>query len=465
MTQTQTQRRIEAQPGPQRSFLKSQADIAIFGGGAGSGKSWALLLEAMRNGHVPEYRGVLFRKTFPQITNPGGMWDESTNIYPHVFAEPRQSEMLWRFRSGARVEFAHLQHERNMYDWQGAQVPFIGFDELTHFSEQSFFYLLSRNRSMSGVRPYVRATCNPDPDSFVARLIAWWIDEDGYPIPERSGVLRWFVRVGGELDFADTPDEIKARHGADAMPKSLTFVPALVTDNPALLAANPEYLANLKALPYVEQMRLLRGNWRVRPEAGKVFNRAWFEVVEAAPAGGVAVRFWDFAATEKAQRGGDPDYTVGLRLRRVGGFFFVEDVVRERETPAEVKRLVKALATQDGYHVPVGFEVEGGSAGKFVKADITQMLAGWNVRGVRPVGDKVTRAGPAAAQALAGNIKLVRGEWNDDFLRELHGFPDLPHDDQADALSGAFSLSMMLGMGAAAQAQVVSRAQIAEMLG
>jgi hypothetical protein len=101
---TQPQRRIEAQKGPQRAFLESHADVAIFGGGAGGGKSFALLLEAMRNCHVPSYRAVLFRKTFPQITNPGGMWDESTNIYPFVGAEPRQSELLWKFHSGARVD-------------------------------------------------------------------------------------------------------------------------------------------------------------------------------------------------------------------------------------------------------------------------------------------------------------------------------------------------------------------------
>lgn len=462
---TTVQTRIEPQEGKQKTFLSSTADIAIFGGGAGSGKSWSLLLEAMRNCHVGAYRGVLFRRTFPQITNPGGLWDESTKIYPHLFAKPRQSDLLWVFPSGARIEFAHLQHEKNVYDWQGAQIPFLGFDEATHFSEFQFFYLLSRNRSMSGVRPYVRMTCNPDPDSFVARMVDWWLHEDGYPIPERSGVLRWFVRVGGELDWADTPEELTARHGKGTMPKSLTFIPALVTDNPALLAANPEYLANLKALPYVEQMRLLYGNWKVRPSAGKVFNRSWFEVVDAAPAGGRVVRFWDFAATEKKQKGDDPDWTVGLRLRWVNGVFYIEDVRRERATPAEVKRLVKVTATQDGYAVAVGFEVEGGSAGKFVQGEIVQLLAGWNVRGMRPATDKVTRAGPAAAQALAGNIKLVRGEWNDPLLGELHGFPDLPHDDQVDGLSGAVALALDLGVGEAAQAQVVSRQQIAELLG
>jgi predicted phage terminase large subunit-like protein len=93
------------------------------------------------------------------------------------------------------------------------------------------------------------------------------------------------------------------------------------------------------------------------------------------------------------------------------------------------------------------------------------MLAGWNVRGMRPASDKVTRAGPVAAQALAGNVKLLRGEWNGHFLSELHGFPDLPHDDQVDALSGAFQLARDLGEGLAAPAQVVSRQKITELLG
>ena len=105
------------------------------------------------------------------------------------------------------IQFNHLQRESTVLSYHGAQVGFLGFDELTTFEESQFWYLLSRNRTMAAHQPRVRATCNPDADSFVARLIEWWIDQDsGYPIPERAGKLRWFVRVGDVLEWADTPE-------------------------------------------------------------------------------------------------------------------------------------------------------------------------------------------------------------------------------------------------------------------
>src|SRR5262249_29076661 len=157
----------------------------------------------------------------------------------------------------------------------------------------------SRNRTTCGMRPCVRITCNPDADSWLAKFVEWWIDPDtGYPLPERGGVLRWFARVNEELAWADGPGELRGRHPG-CVPKSATFIPARLDDNPALTTADPGYLANLMALPLVERERLLGGNWKIRPAAGKVFNRAWFAVVEAVPAGGEEVRFWDFAATEK----------------------------------------------------------------------------------------------------------------------------------------------------------------------
>jgi hypothetical protein len=161
---------------------------------------------------------------------------------------------------------------------------------LTHFSERQFWYLTSRSRSTCGVRPYVRATCNPDPDSFVRRLIDWWIGEDGLAIQERSGVLRWFVRDGDDLVWGDSSEELSARFpqvDADGnriyLPKSLTFVPASHDDNTALLAADPGYRATLMALPLVDRSRLLGGNWNVRDAAGSYFRRQWFPILEQAP--------------------------------------------------------------------------------------------------------------------------------------------------------------------------------------
>jgi hypothetical protein len=277
---------IEPQKGYQLKALSSKADIVIGGGAAGTGKTYTLLLEYLRHIDKEDWGGVIFRRTSPQIRNEGGLWDTSMNIYPHVGAEPKESFLEWAFPSGAKLKFSHLEHEKNVLDWQGSQIPFIGFDELTHFSESMFFYLLSRNRSVCGVKPYVRATCNPDPESWVAKLIEWWIDQDtGFPIPERNGVIRYFTRDGHNYIWGDTEEEVieKAWYFLEAIVgkseidprefiKSITFVSGTVYENKELLSANPSYLANLVAQYEQTQSQLLKGNWKVVVSENDIYD-------------------------------------------------------------------------------------------------------------------------------------------------------------------------------------------------
>ena len=129
-------------------------------------------------------------------------------------AEPKLARGQWWFRDKegnviSKVTFAHIERDEEVHKWQGSQICAIGIDELTHFSEKTFFYMLSRNRSTCGVTPYVRATCNPDADSWVAKFIEWWIDQEtGYSIPERSGVIRWLLRRNNTLYWADSKEEL-----------------------------------------------------------------------------------------------------------------------------------------------------------------------------------------------------------------------------------------------------------------
>lgn len=430
---------IRPQPAQER-FLTSPADIAIYGGAAGGGKSYALLMEPIRHYHRPGFYGVIFRRQATQIKNEGALWDESEAFYPHLSAMGSRHQLTWTFPSGARLRFAHLEYEQDKFGWMGAQVAFIGFDELTHFTEGQFWYLLSRNRSTCGVRPYVRATCNPDPDSFVADLIKWWINpQTGFALPERAGVIRWFVRMGDELVWADTPEELMAQYGNTVYPKSLTFIPACIHDNAILLQKDPGYLANLMALPRIDRERLLNGNWLVRPTAGLFFKRSWFEIVPEAPPNSNVIRYWDRAATE-ATAGKDPDWTVGVRMSKASnGIFYVEDVVRLRGTPAKVEEAIRQTAAMDGTRVRIGIEKDPGQAGVAEASYYVRALAGYPVRAYPVTKAKETRARPVSAQAEAGNIKLVRGSWNEAFVRELENFPDAAHDDQVDALSGAFN--------------------------
>lgn len=280
-------RKIQPQKGFQIDFLSTPADIAIGGGAAGAGKSYALLLEPLRHINNRDFGAVIFRRTSPQIRSEGGLWDTSNSIYPLIGARPKETNLEWVFPSGAGIKFSHLEYDKNVLDWQGSQVPFIGFDELTHFSKNMFFYLLSRNRSTCGVRPYVRATCNPDPDSWVADFIEWWIDQDtGYAIPERAGKLRYFIKEGDSIVWGDSKNEVLERvphivqtmkeANEDTNPedlvKSVTFIPGDIYSNKELLSRDPGYLANLMAQDEATKAQLLDGNWKVRVDGNELIH-------------------------------------------------------------------------------------------------------------------------------------------------------------------------------------------------
>ncbi|MBU3640007.1 phage terminase large subunit [Polynucleobacter sp. AP-RePozz3-80-G7] len=443
---------IQPQPGPQTQFLATSADIAIYGGAAGGGKTWALLLEPLR--HVvtnTEFAAVFFRRNTVQVRNPGGLWDESNKLYPLMYAKPVSHVLEWHWPKGGRVKFAHLEHENTKLDWQGAQIPLICFDELTHFSRSQFFYLLSRNRSMSGVKPYIRATCNPDADSWVAELIEWWIDQkSGLAIPERSGVVRWFIVINDKILWGDSAQELIEKYGSvdlpsdheeQVHPKSLTFISAKLSDNKALLKSDPNYLANLKALPAVEQARLLGGNWKIRPAAGLYFRREWCEIVDAIPSGTRFVRYWDLAATPKTE-GNDPDWTIGVKLGHnpVTGLYYVAHVVRLRDTSLKVENSIINMASSDTSACRIGLPQDPGQAGKSQASYLIGKLAGYTVTARPERGSKIIRFGPFSAQAQAGNVKILRGSWNEAFFTSLEGFPDANHDDDVDACGGAFGM-------------------------
>lgn len=432
---------IKPQEGPQTQFLETTADIAFYGGSAGGGKSFGLLLDPLRHWENPLFGGVIFRRNTTQVKNEGGLWDESNLLYGPLGAHPREHTLEWLFPAGGRMKFAHLEHERTVLDWQGAQIAFIGFDEVTHFTETQFWYMLSRNRSTSGIRPYVRGTCNPDSDSWVRKLIDWWIGSDGLPIKERSGVLRFFARAGDTILWANSPEELLKKGYDNTDISSFTFIPAKLTDNKILMEKDPRYQANLKALNRVDRARLLDGNWNIRPSAGMYFRRADCEVIDAIPAGATLIsRYWDRAATMPSEQNKDPDWTVGLLMHKLpNGQFVVADIRRHQESPLKVEQMIKNTAAFDSHAITIYLEQDPGSSGVADAQNYVRLLAGYDVRLTRPTQDKETRARPVSAQWEAGNIKVLRAPWNDEFFKELENFPEGAHDDQVDALSGAFN--------------------------
>ncbi|HUV05831.1 MAG TPA: terminase family protein [Armatimonadota bacterium] len=271
---------IMPQEGPQTVFLGlASVDIIVYGGAAGSGKTWALLLDPVRDFEDPDFRGTLFRRKSVELTLAGGLWDESHKIYPHLTGKATASPThRWVFPGGASLAMTHLNMEDDKYSHQGAQNAWQGWDELTHFSEAQFWYLQSRGRSVSGVHVRTRATTNPDGGSWVKKMLAPWVD-DTYPDKaNRNGEVRWLVRIeeseGQDAQyhyFRRREDAVafakEAHHlsdeDAEYAIKSVAFVEAELADNVILKRTNPGYLANLLTLPKVERQRLLYRDWNV----------------------------------------------------------------------------------------------------------------------------------------------------------------------------------------------------------
>lgn len=446
---------IAPQKGPQSEFAACEADIAIYGGAAGGGKTWGLLFDPLRHMEKsPDFGGVIFRRTSVQIRAEGGLWDESIKLYGPLGAEPAESKLTWKFphptrfgEYGMTMSFANLELDESYLNYQGSQMPYIAFDELTHFTEQQFFYMFSRNRSTTGVKARIRASCNPDPDSFVRKLIDWWIGKDGYPIKERAGKLRYFIRVNDEMLWADSREEIHQKYGSgpEIQPTSLTFIPSKLDDNRKLLEMDKTYESRLLALGRVDRMRLREGNWNVRANAGNFFRREWFPILDTVPGAWIQqCRYWDRAATKPSETSKDPDWTRGLKMYKYpNGTYLVVDLKSIRDTPGEVEKFIKAVASHDSVACTIYGEQEPGAAGVADIQAFVKMLQGYDARITKPAVKKSIRAKPVSAQAEAGNIFILRGDWNEAFFQEVENFSEndeeYAHDDIVDTLSGAFN--------------------------
>ena len=447
---------VRPQKGPQEKFLATSADIAIYGGAAGGGKTYALLMCPLRYKNVPGFTCTIFRKNFNQIFSQGGLWQEAEQMYRSIKGSvKRPGDASWVFTDNdggqlSKIDFRHIERYDEVHKFQGSQVAALFFDELTHFDRQTFFYMLSRNRSTCGVKPFVRATCNPDANSWVAEFIDWWINpETGYPIPGRSGKIRYFIRRDDLIYWANTKQELWEEFNLVTPeerqePRSVTFIASSVYDNQELLKTNPQYLANLKALPTIERERLLLGNWKIKPSAGLYFRREQLgDVLEVIPADVQTwVRCWDLAATEKTEAG-DPAYTAGVLIgKRANGRYIIADVINRQMSANDVRQTIRFTAQLDRSRygsVRIRLPQDPGQAGKDQAQTYVKFLSGFDVTTVLESGSKEARATPMAAQGQAGNFDIVKGDWNEAYLLQLEGFPEAKFKDMVDASANGFA--------------------------
>ena len=225
--------------GPQTDFLAASETDVLYGGQAGGGKSYSLIVDPLRYAHKAKHRGLILRKTLKELRE---LIDNTRELYPKAFpgCKYREGDKIWVFPSGAKIEFGYLEREADVYQYQGQAFSWIGFDELTHMpTEFAWNYLASRLRTTDpDIICYMRATTNP------------------------GGVGHAWVKKRYITQAPPNESFVYGRNPITDAPLTRKFIPARLSDNPTLYK-DGNYQAMLQTLPEVQRKRLLEGNWDV----------------------------------------------------------------------------------------------------------------------------------------------------------------------------------------------------------
>lgn len=380
-------------------FLVTPNLEAMYGGAAGGGKSDALLMGALQYVDQPSYAAILFRRTYADLALPGALMDRAASWLRGSGAKWNGQEKTWQFPSGASLSFGYLDSANDRFRYQSSEFQYIGFDELTQFKESDYTYLFSRLRRRSdAVIPLrMRSASNP------------------------GGIGH---------------DWVKARflgHDGDA-----AFVPAKLKDNPFVDQA--EYRQSLSRLDHITRSQLEDGDWDAVAD-GDIWRREFFRYYDETPEDFVlganripkrrCDRFatCDLAISEKTTA----DYTVIGSWAMWRGNLVLLDITRGRFGAPETVDKIKGIFRRHR------LDWIGVESVAYQKA-MVQLLRreGLTVRGLRPAGDKVSRAQTAVVRAESGTVWFPRvAAWLPALERELLAFPSGAHDDQVDMVSYA----------------------------
>ena len=399
----------------QATFLLLPQQEAFYGGAGGGGKSDALLMGALQYQNLKGYKPLLLRRTYEELDMEDALMDRAKQWLlreelEELGVQPKFKEHKRRFifPNGNRLNFGFLKAEKDKFRYQGGAYDFIGWDELTGFTETQYtFVSFSRQRKKEGsVIPLrIRGASNPG--------------NEGHD---------WVYKR-----FIETYNPLRP------------FIPAKLIDNPHI--DRHAYTNSLMNLDPVTREQILNGDWLISTP-GNFFNRDWFNFIDKTPSSNhfiQVIRYWDRAATVPNIKNPDPDWTVGVLMAKGLDFkYYVLDIIRFRGSTYDNKVKIRNTAEQDRRKYPlytVGIEEEGGSSGKDSKDYYRlEVLPDFSVYSDRPTGSKESRAGPVASQIEEGNVKFLRSSvWNEPMLDECNLFNEGPHDDIVDAMSGAFN--------------------------
>lgn len=274
--------KIIAQKGAQERILSVDADIKIIGGSRGGSKSFSALMETLKDIRNSDFHGLILRKEKNDLDS---LISDSYKVYSQFgIYNKSQNDMTWNFQNGGWLKFSYYagayQDFKNRF--QGRQYAYIAIDEGTQIEYKKFKYLLTNNRNASHIRNRFWITCNPDPESWVRKFIDWWVDEEGYIIPERDCQIRYCFMDGDTPDsifWGNTREEVYEQCSElidslwkdsyeelgytklDMFIKSVTFIRADVSENIKLISTDASYIANLAQQDEEQRMRDLEANW------------------------------------------------------------------------------------------------------------------------------------------------------------------------------------------------------------
>lgn len=412
----------------QRAAIDSRADIVVFGGGNGPGKTFALQMLPL----LPEYlntpgcQSVIFAESNVKLEMAGGLVDKCRKWYAQAhpagldgYRQTPKKRWSWATRGGG-TSTIDLSFVGEPGQWDAMEAAVICIDQVEQVEENQFFSVIGRNRTTCGARPRVFVTANPPEDGrehWLTRMLTrgGWVGEDGFPIQEMSGVVRYYARHPDtdEFIFADTPKDLEEAgllptdpEGGFIPPTSVTFFPALIDDHPDPVFRS-EYKRKLAGLTMFERRRRLEGNWYVTEEAGKYFNASMFPIVDYVPSRHARrVRSWDnaWSTSDKA------DWTPGvLESIEPDGGLYVCDLIRVRGTISHVERLVELVAAVDGPEVTIRLPKDAGPAGALQSGMADRLGArGYHVVLTADKGDKLTRSKAYQGCAERGQVRLAR---------------------------------------------------------
>lgn len=483
------QKILRPQKGPQEQFMNIPPEVPLvfYGGAAGGGKSFALLMYILRFVDDPLWYGVCFRKTLKQLSR--SLWKEAKAMYrPLLIYQTGPNKGKYKgkakiidsqgnykitFPSGAIVEFSYLTSEKDAVEnWQGAQLSAAFFDEFTHFDEGSFNYIRTRMRSDSKYPSFIRCSMNPDPvhfvkDKYLKPFIIQDEDNPKYGVLDRAlnGRIRYYIFDRGEIHTSWAKEDLIERF-PKTNPRAYTAVSSSLKDNALMMANNPEYADDLEANDPANAAMLLDGNWEYSRDSNGIWDRGTIQTVKRkdVPRSTKMCRGWDKANTTVSTSNSsyDPDFTASAKVAKCdrGDFYIFGDYIadpegnqigRFREKSGKRNEMILEQSLLDGDETSVILPLDPGAAGQIEFSDHAKELQSHGLivfKDPMPYNkSKILRFEPFCAASHNGYVYFVEDSFDkkvlDYLYLELESFDGDKNngfkDDVVDCIASAFN--------------------------